>query len=365
MGGGRRLKGELVRRTLRRCAELTESGRHRKVVEEVTRALPAAEGSADLEGELLIWKAQALLAMGRPGEAESAARGAWERVPCAQACYLVACALADLGELEEAERMLLLGDELFPDAPHLKIRLAMLLTEQGRLPEALQHLEEMAPEQEMDEPVELFVLGLKTNLLGVLGRWDEADSMLRNGLERFPGNRLLEETGASIESVRRRSEAGDRLAERWEAELTELSSVSAQEVDEAIVEVARALEIPRLAALAARRLWRAFLEAEEVRPRAVEAWALAVLLAVTRLDGLAVPVPQAARAIRVAEGTVRQALRRVMQFLGGFEDRFARSQFAAMANPRLDEAPDEIRTPGRGRGRGTVVRFPGAGEREG
>ncbi len=357
MAGGRRLKIELVRRVLSRCAELAEAGRHRKVLEEVARALPSAEGTPELEGELLIWRAQALLAMGMAGEAEVAAQSAWERMPCPQACDLVACALADLGELEEAERMLLLGDELFPEAPHLKIRLATLLTEQGRLPEALDCLEEIAPDQELDEATELFLLGLKSNILGVLGHWEQAESLLRHGLQRFPGNRLLEETGANIESVRRRSLAGDRLAELWESELTELFAFSARDVDDAIVELARELEIPRLVELAARRLWRSFLAVEQVRPRAVEAWALAVLLAVTRLDGLDVPVSPAARAVWANEGTVRQALRRVEGFLGGFDDRFARRQFAAMANPRLDEEPND-QSPGRKREGGTVLRFP-------
>jgi hypothetical protein len=89
----------------------------------------------------------------------------------------------------------------------------------------------------------------------------------------------------------------------------------------------------------------------------VEAWALAVLLAVTRLDGLDVRVSPAARAVWANEGTVRQALRRVEGFLGGFDDRFARRQFAAMANPRLDEEPND-QSPGRKREGGTVLRFP-------
>lgn len=356
------MKVELVRRALKRCVELSRSGRHKKAVEEVERAFPVAEGHPDLEGELLIWKAQALLTMGRPEEAVPAAEAAWELAPSPHACYLTGCALADLGELEEAEKMLTLGGELFPEAPHLKVRLAMLLTEQARLPEALDLLEEIELGDEVVESLALFTYGLRANILGVLRRWTEAEEQVSEGLDRFPGNRLLEETGLSIAVVRRRAEAGDSLARTWAEELVELEQPAAADVDDAICEVGRALGTPKLAVLAGRRLWRAFLEADPVRPTAAEAWALAAILAVTRLDGLSLPVGRASRAVRVSKKTVGSALRRIRAFLDGLEPEFARRQFAAMENPRLEEQPGnegrrDARSPG------TVVRFPTGGSK--
>ncbi len=362
MGRKRTLKVELVRRALERCVELSRRGRHKKVVEEVERSFPVAKGHPDLEGELLIWKAQALLTMGRPEEAVPAAEAAWELMPSAQACYLTACALADLGELQEAENMLTLGGELFPEAPHLNVRLAMLLTEQARLPEALQLLEEIDLGEDVDESLALFTYGLKANILGVLRRWREAEEQVSEGLDRFPGNRLLEETGHSIALVRRRAEAGDALARTWAKELAELEQPAAADVDDAICEVGRALGTPKLAVLAGRRLWRAFLEADPVRPTAAEAWALAIILGVTRLDGLDLPVARASRAVRVSKKTVSSALRRIRSFLNRLEPEFARRQFAAMENPRLEEQTGDADLQD-ARSAATVVRFPTGGSK--
>ena len=53
-----------IERALRRCLEWSRSGRHLKIITEVDRALPAIGNQPELEAQLLIWKAQALLAMG-------------------------------------------------------------------------------------------------------------------------------------------------------------------------------------------------------------------------------------------------------------------------------------------------------------
>lgn len=343
-----------VERTLLRCLEWSHAGRHRRVLEEVDRLLPEAEGHPSLAAHLLIWKAQALLAMGCADRALPAAMHAWDLQSSPHACHLMATALSALGEPDRSEELLEMGTHLFPDAVHLPVQLAMLMTDQGRLPEALDLLEDLPAEDELPDDLQVFVLGLKANLLAAMGRWWQADDVVRSAVELHPDSVLLQEAQASIHAAWGRTKAEQRLAKSWREGLEPLTGVAA-EVDDAIIRFAAVIEVPELVALAARRLWRAVTAADPVRPQAPEAWAAAALAAISELDGGERPVAALARATGCHAATVRSALRRVRALLDDRDPVMVRRAFAAATNPQLDE--DSSAGPG-GRCQGRVIPFP-------
>ena len=135
-----------VEQSLERCLEWSRLGRHRKVVAEVERTLPILTDHPQLEATLLIWKAQALLAMGYPDRALPSAKKSWELDPSPHACHLQSNALEAIGDLDSSEELLRMGWQLFPDAVHLPVQLAVVLSDQARHPEALDILDEIVSE---------------------------------------------------------------------------------------------------------------------------------------------------------------------------------------------------------------------------
>ena len=340
-----------IQRTLERCLEWSHQGRHRRVLSEVERLLKAARGDDQIEAQLLIWKAQALLSMGQPDRALRAADDSWSLVDSAHACHLMAISLNAMGEPERAENMLVLGVAMFPDAVHLPVQLAMMLADQSRLPEALQVLEGVRPSGQLPDDMQVFLVGLRANLLATVGRWSEAEAVIEEGLDRHPGAPLLLETHQSLSVERDRKIAEDSLTASWSKALEPLTGVPA-EVDEAVVRCASLLEVGSLVELAARRLWRSFNGAEDVRLQAPEPWAVALVAAVCELDGLNPSVAAISRAAGCNPSTVRSALRRLRRWLESLDPGLARRAFAATSNPRLDERALPPIT-------GTVIAFPG------
>jgi len=338
---------------LERCGELAELGKHGAVIRTAEAALRLGGGRPELEADLLVWKAQACLELGRYEDALNAAEQAWERAPSAEASYAVGASLAELGELEEAEKMLQMGIDLFPEEPFLHLRLAMLLADEGRVPEALDHLDAI-DESSLDEESGAFLAGIRAGLLGSIGEWEAAAEVLDEGLEEFPDEDLLYATSLLIEDAQAMNEAEEALAEAWRTDLEPVEHPVAMEVDDAIVDVAASLELPELVVLAARRLWRAFFGASPIRRATPEAWAVALIVAISELDGQLLTVAPLARATGTRAEAVRRALGRIRTFLGGIESELARRRFAVATNPRLAEGrkdPEE--------GGATVVRFPG------
>ncbi len=352
--GGDETLGTRVERTVARCARWSREGRHRKVVVEIERILPQLADHPHLEAQLLLWKAQALLSMGTPERAADTASRSWELEGSSHACYLMAEALTQLGEVEEAEELLELGRSLFPDATHLSLELAMLLADQGRVPEALDVLEELEPGEDEAPDVQVFRVGLHANLLASAGRWSEAEHLLDEGLLHHPDSELLARTHHSIRRERLRRRAGARLTESWKRTTTPLDGTAA-EVDEELVHLAHRADEGTLRTLAARRLWRAFLEAETVRPLAPAAWAAALLSAVRELDGEPPDPSGLARLAGASPSTSRNALGRIRSFVASQEPEFALRSFAAEANPRLTE--DAGGDPGAAEG-SNVIHFP-------
>jgi len=335
---GRRASPELISRveqSLLRCLEWSQLGRHRRVLQEVEGLLPLVRGDDHLVAQLLIWKSQALLAMGLPDRALPAASESWDLEPSPHACHLMSAALSALGDPDESEELLRAGGELFPEAVHLPVQLAMQLTEQGRLPEAFDILTELPGDEALPEDLEIFVVGLRANILATMGRWPEADGILRDGIGRHPGSSLLREARTSIGRAWCRERAERRLATSWEAELESLNGPG-DEVDLAIGGLGRAFEFPRLVVLAARRLWRAVLDHDAIRPQVPEAWAVALLAAVWEIDGAPRSVAALARAARVSPSTARGSLARVRTFVERLDPEMARRGFGATSNPRLD-----------------------------
>lgn len=355
---GGRASPELISRVeqaLLRCLEWSQLGRHRRVLQEVEGLLPLVHGDDHLVAQLLIWKSQALLAMGVADRALPAASDSWDLEPSPHACHLMSAALAALGDPDESEELLRAGGELFPDAVHLPVQLAMQLTEQGRLPEAFDILTDLPRDDVLPEDLEIFVVGLRANILATMGRWPEADGILRDGIGRHPESSLLREARTSIGRAWCRERAERRLAASWEAELERLSDPGG-EVDRTVESLGRAFEFPRLVVLAARRLWRAVLGRDPVRPQVPEAWAVALLAAVFEIDGAPRSVAALARAARVSPSTVRGSLARVRRFVDGLDPEMARRGFGATSNPRLD-APEQ-RAVVAERAAGDVVPFP-------
>ncbi len=329
-----------VEQVLLRCLEWTQAGRHRKVLTEIDRLVPQVAGEPHLEAQLLVWKAQALLAMGLGDRALPAASRSWDLEASPHACHLLANTLTAVGEAEEAEELLRLGRRLFPDALHLSLQLAMQLSDQGRVPEAIGVLDELPEDADLGDDLQVFIFGLRANLLAVMGRWNEAEILLGEGLRRHPDSDVLRETHGSLSSAHRRMRAEAALVRSWEGSLEPLEGVPA-EVDDAVVQIAAAMEAPHLRALAARRLWRAFLRVGPVRPQAVGAWGAALLLVVTELDGeRAVPAAFAPAADAVP-ATIRGVAARLRRFLSEQDRELAHRAFAAVTNPRLAEEPQQ------------------------
>ncbi len=347
--------GELegrIQRSLERCLELSQQGRHRKVLTEVERSLTRARGHAHLESQLLIWKAQALLSMGCPDRALTAASDSWDLNSSPHACHLMATALNAVGEDERAEKYLTMGTELFPEAIHIPIQLVMLLADQGRLPEALEILDRVAPSVQVPEDMQVFLVGLRANLLATVGRWIEAEAVLEEGIGRYPDSLLLLETHDSISREWSRRRAENRLHESWRQSLEDVDGVAA-EVDEVILRCGNVLDFSDLTVLAARRLWRSFSARHPIRIQTPEPWGAAVVTAILELEGHHPSATKVARAAAANPSTVRSALSRIRRYLGDLDPGFARRAFGAESNPRLDEdGPHGPKRPG------TVLRFP-------
>ncbi len=265
----------------------------------------------------------------------------------------MATAFSAVGEDDRAEEFLTMGIELFPEAIHIPIQLVMLLADQGRLPEAIDILDRVAPSIQVPEDMQVFLVGLRANLLATVGRWIEAEAVLEEGLGRHPDSLLLLETHDSIsrEWGRRRAERG--LLESWQRSLEDLDGVAA-EVDEAIIRCGGVLELSDLAILAARRLWRTYSALYPIRIQTPEPWGAAIVIAILELEGHRPSATSVARAARTNPSTVRSVLRRIRRYLENLDAGFARRAFGAQSNPRLDEdGPSTSKAPG------TVLRFPG------
>ncbi|MCP4902110.1 MAG: hypothetical protein GY906_34520 [bacterium] len=325
-----------VEEALKRCADWSKTGHHRKVLHEVERMLTLTGSESVLEAELLIWKAQALLAMGMAERALPIASRSWDLQASPHACHLLANSLAGMGDIEEAEGLLRLGWELFPDAAHIPIQLTMVLADQGRVPEALDVLNDLVIEPETED-MEVFLAGLHANLLAASARWDEAEDRIELAFERYPDSPLLSESLATIERARFRSEAEQALVQSWTRSLDPMEDV-AEEVDYAISRCASMLELPRLVELAAQRLWRSFYAAQGVRPQSPDSWAIAVLLVIEEFDGRKRTTAEFSRTTQSSPHTVGAARRRVRSFLNRMNSRIAQRSFAALSNPRLEEA---------------------------
>ena len=342
-----------VQRALERCLEWSQQGRHRKVLSEVERLRKLVGPDLQLEAELLTWKAQALLAMGYPQRALPAASSAWELASTPHACHMLAIALDAVGSSDRAEELLLAGRELFPDSVHLPVQLAMILADQGRMPEAIEILDAVPASDPVPEDLQVFLVGLRANLLATVGRWSEAEAVIEAGLGRHPLSELLAEARHAISTEWNRQLAEASLVASWRSALERLDGLPA-EVDDAIVRFGMGLEVGELVVLGAQRLWRAFCGREATRVQSAEPWAVALLIAILELDGSRPSAAALGRATGCSESTVRSALRRVRAYLDGLDPSFARRAFGAASNPRLDEA-----APPPAPDRATVVRFPG------
>lgn len=340
VGNGRGSSDETrrkVEQSLERCLEWSRLGRHRKVVNEVERTLPILSDHPQLEATLLIWKAQALLAMGYPDRALPSATRSWELDPSPHACHLQSNALEAVGDLDGSEDLLRMGWRLFPEAVHLPVQLAVVLSDQGRHPEALDILDEIEVDERIPGDLQIFLFGMRSNLLAAMGRWAEADEALRDGLAFHPDSELLEDAQEALKQRRRRARAKEALAISWRDGLTELAGV-AGEVDEAVVRCGAVNEQPELVTLAAQRLWRAFVEQESPRLHAPAPWSAALILAILELDGDQTTIVSIARSVRSKPSTVRSVLTRLRHFLASLDPEMRMRAFAAHRNPRLDRA---------------------------
>lgn len=335
-GGGNNDISSRVERTLERCLEWSQQGRHRRVLSEVQRLLALARNDSLLTSQLLNWKAQALLAMGCADRALPAASRSWALRSSPHACHLMASALHAVGDCDQSEDMLRMGTELFPEAVHLPMQLAMMMADQGRLPEAIDVLDRVAPAHQLPDEMQVFLAGLRANLLATVGRWTEADSVLRDGLGRHPDSPLLIEAHDSLCRQWSRTRAEDRLAASWRRTLDDIDDVPA-EVDESVIRCGSLMELSDLTVLAARRLWRAFLERESVRVQSPEPWAAALVLAALEVDGRPASAAAVARAMSVRPTTVRSALRRLRSYLSEQDVELVRRAFGSLSNPRLDQ----------------------------
>ena len=342
-----------IERALRRCLEWSRTGRHLKIITEVDRALPAIGRQPPLEAQLLIWKAQAHLAMGDPDNAHLAADRSWNLDPSPYACHLLSNALTAVGQPDDAEELLKSGWNLFPNAYHLPVQLAILLSDQGRHPEALDTIDLLPRGAPVPDDLQVFLLGLHANLLATMGRWGEADGVLREGRHQHPESDLLEDAHNSLRGAWARFRAHENLADSWEEGLSPLDGVGL-EVDAAIVRQGSFNELPKLVILGARRLWRAYLEANQPRLQSPQPWGAALLAAILELDGDKPSIAAMARLSRSPASTTRSALARFRRFLSELDTNMARRAFAATTNPQLNDpsiSSADTRV-------GTVVPFP-------
>lgn len=334
-GGGRGGKARArVERTLRRCLEWSRTGKHRKIVSAVAEMLVEVD-DPHLRAALLSWDAQAHLAMGDAERALPSASQSWELEPTPQACHLTSSALEALGSADRSEELLRMGWRLFPEAVHLPVQLAVNLSDRARVPEALDILEEVGDHEGVPDDLQVFLFGMRANLLALMGRWSEADDVLRAGRGAYPDSRLLVEAQGSVEHARRRRHAERRLGASWRGSLADLQGVEV-EVDEAIGRCVAVNELSELVELAARRLWRALLEHEAPRPHSPDVWAAAIVHCVLELDGERQPVARIARSFACAPSSVRRVVRRTRSFLGSLDPAMRDRAFAAHTNPRLE-----------------------------
>ncbi len=339
---------------LRKCVEWSKAGQHRKIVAEVEKHLEELDGGTPHGPGLLIWKAQALLAMGLAERALPAASQSWDLDPSPHACHLTANAMETLGDLDGAEELLRMGWRLFPDAVHLPVQLAVTLSDQGRHPEAFDILEEVPIDHRMPTDFQVFLFGMRSNLLATMGRWAEADDVLRTGLDQHPSSEVLSETQAALVGARRRTHARKALAESWAEGLSAVTG-SAREVDDSVIRCGEVNELPKIVVLAARRLWRAFLDHRRVRPQAPDVWGAALIFTILELDGVQSTIRSVAASVACRPASVRSAIRRIRAFVESLDPEFARLAFAANANPRLETSP---RPKGVGAPSAEILQFP-------
>ena len=357
VGGVRGSSDETRRRveeSLERCLEWSRLGRHRKVVAEVERTLPILSKHPQLEATLLIWKAQALLAMGYPDQALPPASRSWELEPSPHACHLQSNALEALGDFDDSEELLRMGWQLFPDAVHLPVQLAVVLSDQARFPEALDILDEIEVDDRIPDDLQIFLFGMRSNLLAAMGRWAEADEALRDGLGFHPESEILGDAQDALKNARRRARAEEALIASWREGLEDIRGVAA-EVDEAVVRCGAVNELPELVTLAARRLWRAFVEQQEPKLHAPDPWGAALVLAILEIDGNRPSIASIARSVRGKASSVRTVLSRLRAFLSSLDPEMRLRAFAAHSNPRLEGVPSTQRFSERS---ADVVPFP-------
>jgi tetratricopeptide (TPR) repeat protein len=324
-----------VEQSLERCLEWSRLGRHRKVVAEVERTLATLSDNPQLEATLLIWKAQALLAMGYPERALPPASRSWELDPSPHACHLQSNALEALGDVDGSEELLRMGWRLFPEAVHLPVQLAVVLSDQARLPESLDILDEIHVDDRIPDDLQIFLFGMRSNLLAAMGRWAEAEEALRDGLGFHPDSKLLGDAQDALKYARRRARAEEALVASWRDGLEDIDGV-AGEVDEAVIRCGAVNELSELVTLAARRLWRAFVEQKKPRLHAPDPWSAALVLAILEIDGDRPSIASIARSVRSNPSSVRSVLSRIRGFLSSLDPEMRLRAFAAHSNPRLD-----------------------------
>ncbi len=343
-----------VERALRQCVEWSKAGQHRKIVAEVEKHLDQLDEDTPHRPVLLIWKAQALLAMGLAERALPDASQSWDLDPSPHACHLTANAMETLGDLDGAEELLRMGWRLFPDAVHIPVQLAVTLSDQGRHPEAFAILEEVPIDHRMPPDFQVFLFGMRSNLLASMGRWPEADEVLQTGLNQHPTSDVLSDAHAALTGARRRTRAQKALATSWTEGLSALAGC-AREVDESVVRCGAVNEFSEIVALAARRLWRAYLDHRRVRPQIPDVWGAALIYTVLELDGDQTTITAVAASVACSPASVRSAVRRIRAFVESLDPEFARRAFAAKANPRLETSP---RPKGSGTPSAEILQFP-------
>jgi tetratricopeptide (TPR) repeat protein len=330
-----------VERALRKCAEWSRAGRHREIIAEADRRLPELEQYPKYRAALLVWKAQALLAMGLAEHAQEPASQSWELEPSPHACHLTANALEALGNPDGAEELLRVGWRMFPQAVHLPVQLAVILSDQARIPEAVDILEEVPFDDRVPDDLQVFLFGMRSTLLAAMGHWAEADELLKEGISHHPTSAVLNDAHTNLTAARRRARAESALVDSWSAGLEELDG-GAAEVDDAIVRCGAVHELGQLVVLAARRLWRVYLDHQHPRPHVPDVWGAALVLAVLELDASNPPIAAFARSFNCKPSSVRSVLARLRAFVSSLDREFAARAFAARTNPRLEGSPAPI-----------------------
>jgi tetratricopeptide (TPR) repeat protein len=307
-----------------------------------------------LEAALLIWKAQALLAMGSADQALPCASRSWELEPSPHACHLKSNALEAIGDLDDSEKLLRMGWQLFPESVHLPVQLAVALSDQGRLPEALDILDEVPLDDRIPDDLQVFLFGMRANLLASMGRWAEAEEALRDGLGQHPKSNVLSEARDDLQNARLRSRAEKALADSWRESLGDLNGVAA-EVDDAIIRCGAVNEFDELVTIAARRLWRAYADDAQPRLHAPDPWGTALVSAVLEIDGECPSIAATARSMGSSPSSVRTILALLRSYLSSLDPEFRKRAFAGTTNPRLQE---ELASPRRRPHSTNVVPFP-------